>query len=96
MRAHVDHRPLEARVAHHGHGDQQLAIEIAGIRRIISDARSFAAKIARCFAFRVHQQSALTLPAILILGEGSVNQACGAASQAIQWFTALLACKDMA
>ena len=32
MRAHIDHRALETRIAHHRHGDQQLAVEIAIVR----------------------------------------------------------------
>ena len=38
MRAHVDDRTLEARIAHHRHGDQHLAVEIALVRRIVPDA----------------------------------------------------------
>ena len=29
MRTEIDHRTLEARVSHHGHRDQKLAVEIA-------------------------------------------------------------------
>ena len=56
MRAQVDHRTLEARVAHHGHRDQHLAVEITLVRRIVPDA-GLAARALRCFAFRSHPQS---------------------------------------
>src|SRR5262249_53551352 len=80
MRAHIDHRALEARIAHHGHGDQQLAIEIAAAGRIvahtnrldIAEASHFATRVARSFALRVHPQSTLKLYYILILGDRPV------------------------
>ena len=43
MRAHIDHRTLEARIAHDGHRDQQLAVQIAVVGRIIANAGGFAA-----------------------------------------------------
>src|SRR5215831_1413675 len=75
MRTEIDHRALEARVAHHGHRDQELAVKVATPGRIIADAGSFAANVVRSFAFRVHPQALVLLRHILILGCGSVNQA---------------------
>jgi hypothetical protein len=83
MRAHIDHRSLEARIAHHGHRNQELAIEIAALRRIVGRAGRLArtgwlgAKFARFFALRVHPQSTLMFDHILILGRGPVNQPWG-------------------
>jgi hypothetical protein len=75
MRAEIDHRTLEARIAHHGHRDQQLTVEITAIGRIVADAGFLAANNPRSFAFRAHPQRTLVLLRILILGGGSVNQA---------------------
>ncbi len=61
MRAHVDDGALEARIAHHRHGDQQLAVQVTVARRIIAKAGGFAADGLRSFAFRAHPQTALLL-----------------------------------
>jgi hypothetical protein len=104
MRAKVDHRTLEARVAHHRHRDQQLSVEIAAIRRIVAHAGGFAANSLRFFAFRVHPQRTFVLMHILISGAVSVNQALRAGlawaafvdpSQAIQWLACRLGCIDV-
>jgi len=79
MRAHIDHGTFEAGIAHHGHGDQELAVEIAGVGRIVARAGLPAANLARFFAFRVHPRSTLESSHILILGGFCVNQACGLA-----------------
>src|SRR5215469_12495283 len=57
MRTEVDHRALETRIAHHGHRDQELAVKVATLGRIIANADGFAANIVRSFAFRVHPQA---------------------------------------
>ncbi len=75
MRAEIDHGTLEARISHHGHGDQQLAVEIAVTRQIVAHAGGLAANSPWFFAFRVHPHGTLVLVHILILGAGSVNQA---------------------
>src|SRR5262249_34049056 len=74
MGTKIDHRTFEAGIAHHGHGDQELAIEIAGTRRIVANA-DLGANVGRVFSFRVHPQSTLFRSHILILGGPSVNQA---------------------
>ena len=78
MRAHVDDRAFEARIAHHRHRDQQLAVQIAVIGRTIASAGRLAANGLRGLAFRSHPQRPLMLIHILISGGFSVNQACGA------------------
>jgi hypothetical protein len=75
MRADVNHRTRKARVSHHRHGDQQLAVEIAAIRRIVAAAGGLAANNSRSFACRVHRKRTLVSIHILISGAGSVNQA---------------------
>src|SRR4051812_15055787 len=68
------------------------------IGRIVANAGGFAANNPRSFAFRIHPQRTLILMHILILGEGSVNQAsCRVqiTSQAIQWFTTSLGYKGV-
>src|SRR5260370_25846154 len=75
MRAEIDHRALEARISHHRHRDQQLAVEITAPRRIVAHAGGFAATNPWFFTFRVHPQTTLTLMHILLSGAGSVNQA---------------------
>ena len=75
MRAEIDHRALEAGIAHHGHGDQQPAVEIALLGRIVANAGLLAANLAKSFALRVHPQSTLSSCYILILGDRPVNQA---------------------
>src|ERR1700735_829333 len=55
MRAEINHGTFEARVTHDGHGDQQLAIEIA-MALGCTDAGNFAATRSRSFAFRAHRQ----------------------------------------
>jgi hypothetical protein len=75
MRAHVNHRTLETRIAHHRHGDQQLAVEVTMIGRIVANAGGFAADTARFLAFRSHPQRPPLSSHILILGQRSVNQA---------------------
>src|SRR5258708_39374706 len=98
MREHVNYRTLETRIAHHRHGDQQLAVEVTMIGLIVADAGGFAADIARFLAFRTHPQRPPFSSRILISGSGSVNQAppaaCDNPSQAIQWFEGALGCKD--
>jgi hypothetical protein len=54
MRAHIDDRAFEARIAHDGHGDQDLPVEIAIVGRDIADASNLAADGLWCFAFRAH------------------------------------------
>jgi hypothetical protein len=77
MRAHVDDRTFEPRIAHHRHRDQQLAVQIAVLGRIVANAGSFAANGLRCLAFRAHPKRPLMLIHILISGGASVNQAEG-------------------
>ena len=74
MRAKVNDGAFEPRVPHHRHCNQKLAIEIATAFGFTATT-DFAANRSRSFAFRVHQQRTLLLLSILILGEGSVNQA---------------------
>jgi hypothetical protein len=83
MGTQIDYRTLETRITHDGHGDQELPIEIAVSRRIITDTgrldiaepSNLAARVAGSFALRVHPQSALKSWCILILGDRPVNQA---------------------
>src|ERR1700730_19022922 len=97
MGAEIDHRAFEARISHHRHGDQQLAVQIATPGRIVAGARGFAVNKTWSFTLRVHPQRTLVLTLILILGGKPVNQASrrlNRTSQAIQWFTGMPACKD--
>jgi hypothetical protein len=62
MGAEIDHRTLEARVSHHRHRDQQLAVEITATSRIVARACRFAANGSRYFAFRVHPRDSHVEP----------------------------------
>src|ERR1700730_10607620 len=99
MRAHIDHRTFEAGVVHDGHGDQQLAIEIAVVGGIVTNTGALAADGPRYLAFRAHPQRPFMPNSYPDIGwrfcQSSFALHPPRASQAIQWFAPKLGCKDM-
>src|SRR3979490_3230078 len=98
MRAEINHRTLEARVAHDRHRDQELAVEIPATFRIVADAGGAAAGRPPGFSFMGHPQGVsfwrpssyrVALLSIKLLGRIDNR------SQAIQWLGAGLACNDV-
>ena len=61
MRAEIDHRTCEARIFHHRHRDQQLAVEITWpvISRRTASAALRRRSLPALYAFRIHPQRTL-------------------------------------
>src|SRR6516225_1502552 len=104
MRAEIDHRALEAGIAHNRHRDQQLTVEVAVFGRIVAGAGLLAANLARSFALRIHPRRSSQIQRYPDIGlpfcQSSISSKAlrrvDSPSQAIQWFAAMLNCKDVA
>ncbi len=100
VRAHIDHRTREPLIFHDRHCNQQLAVQIAPAQDVSALAGILAAASSWPFTCWIHQQMTLMLPTYPDIGcqfcQSTIRPHSDNRSQAIQWFAAVPACKDVA